>query len=237
MSEHAQHRFKAPSGRIARFADAVAARLRGDENVFDLGCGSGEQLVALAERFPALKGEGVDISPANVDQAQSLCRQRGLSDRLTFHCVDYMAYSPATLFDVAISYSVLHLIPFDDGRVFKKLASELKPNGLLINVMPVECTYNSMLGLGRRGARILRSPAFESMAMNVARRIHGANYEDDLLRERIHYLYQLPSCSHGGELDAYLERQCGLRCVDRAPEIHASAAQLKHSLCVFQKLA
>lgn len=49
----------------------------------DLGCGSGERLITLAQRDPGFRGIGVDIADGALDLARSSVAAAGLDDRVT----------------------------------------------------------------------------------------------------------------------------------------------------------
>src|SRR5262249_50312292 len=46
------------------------ARLRAGARVADVGCGTGQALIALARAFPAITGTGYDTHPPVIDQAR-----------------------------------------------------------------------------------------------------------------------------------------------------------------------
>ena len=54
-----------------------------DRTVLDVGCGSGDLLLATIARG-ATRGSGVDLGPRAIDAARSLADERGLADRATF---------------------------------------------------------------------------------------------------------------------------------------------------------
>jgi len=79
--------------------------------VADLGCGSGGRLVQIAERFPGMRGVGVDISPAALRDADDYARSKGHGDRLTFVVGDTTALEPSPEFaevDLLTSFLMGH---------------------------------------------------------------------------------------------------------------------------------
>jgi SAM-dependent methyltransferase len=52
--------------------------------VADLGCGSGGRLAQLADRFPAVRGVGVDISADALREAEKFVHEAGLGERFSF---------------------------------------------------------------------------------------------------------------------------------------------------------
>ena len=62
----------------------LMAGLRDDDVVVDLGSGNGLIPLTAARMNPNLRGWGVDIDPALVDESNRLARAEGLSDRVRF---------------------------------------------------------------------------------------------------------------------------------------------------------
>jgi cyclopropane fatty-acyl-phospholipid synthase-like methyltransferase len=71
---------------------AQAALGPGDRAV-DIGCGTGELLLSLAERTGA-GGVGVDSSAPAIERAREAARARGLSDRVELVAGDAAAFDP-----------------------------------------------------------------------------------------------------------------------------------------------
>jgi Methyltransferase domain len=100
------------------FLDAVlpdllplAASLDAGATVLDVGCGGGAALVEFAERFPAVRGIGVDVERTSVRLAADRVQERGLDDRIAVHLVDGDDWPvPDATVDVVTSFLVLHEI-------------------------------------------------------------------------------------------------------------------------------
>ncbi|MEV8636020.1 class I SAM-dependent methyltransferase [Streptosporangium sp. NPDC051023] len=67
--------------------------------VADLGCGSGERLIQLAERYPGTKGIGLDNAGPSLETAASDVAAAGLTDRITFGELDVRSMAPRQEFD------------------------------------------------------------------------------------------------------------------------------------------
>jgi trans-aconitate 2-methyltransferase len=78
------------------------------ELVLDLGCGSGELTVTLAERWPGATVIGVDSSEAMIESACSGAQQDGGP---SFVLADVRDWEPPGLTDVLVSNAVLQWIP------------------------------------------------------------------------------------------------------------------------------
>ncbi len=81
--------------------------------VFDLGCGSGNLLVALAkEGYDVF---GIDTSVPSIELAKQDLGPFGKSERV--RRVDILDYNPPTKFDVVVMDNVIeHLLPDEDPR-------------------------------------------------------------------------------------------------------------------------
>jgi cyclopropane fatty-acyl-phospholipid synthase-like methyltransferase len=114
--------------------EVVLSLLVDDERprVVDLGCGIGGSLIHLASRRLDLVGEGVTISPAQVDVAATLVARAGLSERVRVREGDFL--SPQTDLagaDLAFSIEAFVHAP-DPAAYFRAAAGLLRPGGLLV---------------------------------------------------------------------------------------------------------
>ena len=230
-----QRRFRSSLSGVAEIGE-VLARLYGREDAFtllDVGCGTGEQLLALAERFPAMRGTGIDTAAANIAAAQAaLAARPEMADRIRFVRADLRAWR-APPFDVVITNSVLYLIPGPDASIDERLAALTRPGGHLLLCEPVACARNRLLVLLRRLLRALRSRTLEELALRVATRLHP-EADPAFLRDRIPYLYVLPERTNGPARARALAGH-GLRRIDEIPVPDASIAKLRHTLAVFRR--
>lgn len=62
--------------------------------VADLGCGSGDRIIMLSERRPAIRAIGVDIAPGALAVAGEAIRDANLTDRITLLRDDVLNLSP-----------------------------------------------------------------------------------------------------------------------------------------------
>ncbi len=217
---------------------AMLEELQGRARAFtllDAGCGTGEQLLALAQRFPAMSGVGIDIAAANIAAARARLRTRpDLRGRIRFEQADLREWRHEP-FDVVITNSVLYLVPGPTDALDARLAALTRPGGLLLLCEPVACVRNSVLIALRRILRRLRSRALERLALAIAKRLHP-DADIAFLEDRIPYLYVVPERMNGParerELAAFGFRRLGELLV---PD--ASIAKLRHSLAVFRREA
>jgi len=114
--------------------------LRAGEHVLDVGCGSGGPALFLA-RETGCRVTGVDISKPGIEAGQSLARQTGMQETVTFRQADVgepLAFVEGD-FDVLVCMDVLcHLR--DRGRLFNEWHRALRAGGRLLVTDPVVVT-------------------------------------------------------------------------------------------------
>jgi len=239
-TEFADKTCSAPAERSARMCEIVVQHVPGNRAIqlLDVGCGTGSLVFLLAKALPAATVTGLDVSAPNIRAAaaQRVTLEGALAARVRFEQVDYLA-RPASPVDALTSDGVLHLIPGDTRALFAKLASDLRPGGVLVVCMPYDCAYNYAFAMLRRGLRLVRSRALDALILSIGRILHGSEMSDDGLRERVPYMYIAPQRLAGRSLREVIAPSVGLHLLTRHPMPSASMSQLKHEVLVFQKQA
>jgi trans-aconitate 2-methyltransferase len=224
----------APLPRTARMASIADEMLPASvQAVLDLGCGTGRLARLLARARPDASVIGLDVSPANIAAAVGNPDQLA---NLRFHCGDYLQFD-AGPFDAIITDGVLHLIPGSTDVLFGKLAADLTAGGRLIVCMPYRGPYNVAFSLTRRTLRAIRTPALDRAIEAVGRLLHGAEMSIEQLRERVHYMYLPPTRMMSEDIERGVAHAHGLTVIGRYAMPSTSAAQLRHSVTVFEKSA
>ncbi|GAA1023367.1 putative trans-aconitate methyltransferase [Acrocarpospora pleiomorpha] len=95
--------------------------------VVDLGCGTGELTVHLAQRWPDADLSGVDSSPEMLSKAPPGAR---------FEVLDARAWKPAEPVDVIVSNALLQWIPEHRELITRWMAEDLAPGGWLAFQVP-----------------------------------------------------------------------------------------------------
>ena len=108
-------------------------RIPGDlqpDEIWDLGCGTGEQAALLAARHPEAKVHGLDSSP---DMLAAARRRPGPVDWVL---ADIAQFAPPAPADLIYTNAALHWL---DGHeiLFPRLAASLAPGGVLACQMPM----------------------------------------------------------------------------------------------------
>lgn len=113
--------------------------LRGDEQVLDLGCGRGAQLLAVAKLLPRGRAVGIDLWRADqtgngAEATRRNAEREGVADRVELHTGDItrLPFADST-FDLVVSSLVLHNIPSAAGRraAIDEAVRVLRPGGRL----------------------------------------------------------------------------------------------------------
>jgi arsenite methyltransferase len=120
-------------------------RLRGDEQVLDLGCGRGALLMMVAELLPRGRAIGIDLWLAdqtgnNPDATQRNAEREGVADRVELHTGDITRLPFAdNTFDLVVSNLVIHNIPSAASRraAIDEAVRVLRPGGRLAIADPL----------------------------------------------------------------------------------------------------
>lgn len=98
--------------------------------IWDLGCGAGEQAALLAARYPQARVRGLDSSP------DMLSRARALPARVEWIEGDIDSFAPETPVDLLFSNAALQWLD-DHATLIPRLAAMLTLGGVLAVQMPV----------------------------------------------------------------------------------------------------
>ena len=101
-----------------------------DLSYLDLGCGSGDLSMALAERGVA-QVTGIDFIPRNIERAKARAAMSGVAERVSFVCRDLREWVPEKKFDVLLSIDVLEHID-NPGAFLKKIADFVSYEGVAV---------------------------------------------------------------------------------------------------------
>jgi 2-polyprenyl-3-methyl-5-hydroxy-6-metoxy-1,4-benzoquinol methylase len=105
----------------------TTARLRAGARVADVGCGTGQALIALARAFPAITATGYDAHQPSVEQARRAAADAGVADRVSYHALDAAAGLPES-FDVITTFDVVH-DAVDPLGLLRSIRDALRPDG------------------------------------------------------------------------------------------------------------
>lgn len=103
--------------------------------VLEVGCGTGRNLIIAAQRYPAARFYGFDISTMMLETARTNIAKAGLQDRITIAQGDATVFSGQALFGVPafdrvyISYAVSMIPPWREACA--QALGAVKPGGSL----------------------------------------------------------------------------------------------------------
>jgi cyclopropane fatty-acyl-phospholipid synthase-like methyltransferase len=99
------------------------------EVILDLGCGWGELLLRAAAASPSASGIGVDTQAGHLERGRRSAAERGLRERVTFHCADAATWMSTA--DRVICIGASHA--WGDSRTaLPALARVADPSGLVL---------------------------------------------------------------------------------------------------------
>src|SRR5579863_9794348 len=116
-------------------------KLRGDESIIDLGCGSGENTVELARRAPRGRAIGIDSSAAMIDAASKVLEgiEPEVRTRLRFELGDIATFNAtgehSKEYSVVFSNAALQWVP-GHREIFQHILDALTPGGRVVVQMP-----------------------------------------------------------------------------------------------------
>lgn len=122
ISVSGEHKEYFAQGRVNWLADRLAKLSVAPTRIFDFGCGTGTGARILAEKYPAAKVLGVDISGSSLEVGRKLHAAAGVRFQLT------EKHQPDGDMDLAFCNGVFHHIPLTErsgavNTVFRSLKS------------------------------------------------------------------------------------------------------------------
>jgi trans-aconitate 2-methyltransferase len=135
---HAGPRLRPLYDLLARVPDLPSPRPR----VADLGCGPGGPTALLAERWPAARITGYDLSEAMLAEARAYAGPTASGGSVDFVRADLAAWRPGLPHDLIVSNAALHWVPGHAAR-FPVWIGALRPGGVLAFQVPGNFTAPS----------------------------------------------------------------------------------------------
>ena len=156
-----------------QFAGFLNRQQRTPERVLDIGSGSGDTLLALAEHFPDAQLVGADLCQPLLDISRQRAAERGQTNRVRFEnaSATELPFDDAH-FDAVFSQDTLHMVD-DPVRMLNECARVLKPGGVaLVRVIRRSWLLSCLEGVFRTGftrhevAGMVAQSAFEQFKVS-----------------------------------------------------------------------
>lgn len=112
-----------------KFLSKYNDKIRGDERILDLGCGSGFITNLIAKRHPGVFIDAIDFSDS-IDYAQAFSRTHNITN-IHYIKENFLDWQPTGCYDYIMSNGVLHHIE-QHKEAFAKVNSILKVKGLAV---------------------------------------------------------------------------------------------------------
>jgi SAM-dependent methyltransferase len=118
---------------ILPLAPELPARLESGIAVMDAGCGRGRALLAMAERYPASRFVGYDLSQQAIDWAREAATGAGLAniEFVQRDLSDFAASAEQASFDLVTTFDAIH-DQADPLSLLTGIRRSLKPNGVYL---------------------------------------------------------------------------------------------------------
>lgn len=133
MAEASQQSIVAPFvEQVLPIAEGVRERLDRGIDVVDVGCGAGQALLMLAERFPNSRFLGIDLCAEAFATARDTAHAKGLAN-LEFREQDLADAESIGTFDLALAFDAVH-DQKSPQALLRLLRRSLRKDGLLLMV-------------------------------------------------------------------------------------------------------
>lgn len=143
--------------------------------LFDAGCGTGENAIAIARAHPSLRILAMDAVPEAIELASVAGREAGVADRIRFEVADLRTEGPPAGHGCVLDAGVLHVFSDADRAGYLQMLHDvLRPGGAAIFI--VFSTEEVRPGGPRRMGRQELASAIERAGFRIDS-IEKARYE------------------------------------------------------------
>lgn len=111
----------------------VDRRLRADPpaRVADIGCGTGWSSIAIAQAYPKVRVDGLDLDAASIANARANAAKARVEDRVTFELRDAGAPGRAASYDLVTAFETIHDMS-DPVAALRAMRSLVAPGGAVL---------------------------------------------------------------------------------------------------------
>jgi 2-polyprenyl-3-methyl-5-hydroxy-6-metoxy-1,4-benzoquinol methylase len=115
---------------FAAIPDLAGRLADGTARVLEIGCGVGWSSVSIAQAYPGVTVDGVDLDPGSIEAARRVAVAEGVTDRVTFEVRDAATLAGAG-YDVATLFELLHDLA-RPVEVLRAAREALGPGGVVL---------------------------------------------------------------------------------------------------------
>ncbi len=112
---------------VPDLADRLAS---GSARVLEIGCGIGWSSVSIAQAYPGVRVDGVDLDPGSIEAARRVAEAEGVADRVRFEVRDAATLAGAG-YDLATMFEMLHDLA-RPVEVLRAAREALSPDGVVL---------------------------------------------------------------------------------------------------------
>ena len=123
------------SWRVRRILDKVLSNLQEGDHVLDAGCGDGQHLLWIANRFAYLNIHGIDIAKGNIELLNSYISDHKLNNVFINHG-DLLTTNPTDQYSLVYCISTLYMIDDDEG-LLRQWYKNIENDGRIILYQPI----------------------------------------------------------------------------------------------------
>jgi ubiquinone/menaquinone biosynthesis C-methylase UbiE len=103
--------------------------------VADIGCGTGWSSIALAQGFPNIVVDAIDIDPTSIEEARRNANRAGISKRVTFYLSPIeefrVKYGAEKKFDLVTAFECIHDMPYP-VKALKEMHEMVASDGVVL---------------------------------------------------------------------------------------------------------
>ncbi len=109
----------------------IKTRLQAGGRVVEIGCGVGWASISLAQGFPNIQIDAVDVDAASIKQAQHNAQQAGVADRIVFHLASAEEAPLSGSYDLVTAFEVIHDMAYP-VKALRRMHELATPDGAVL---------------------------------------------------------------------------------------------------------
>ncbi|MFQ5944546.1 MAG: class I SAM-dependent methyltransferase [Anaerolineales bacterium] len=109
----------------------IETRLQASGRVAEIGCGVGWSSISLAQGFPNVHIDAIDMDAASIKQAQRNAQQADVADRIVFHLASAEELPLKGPYDLVTAFEVIHDMAYP-VKALRRMHELAGPNGAVL---------------------------------------------------------------------------------------------------------